>query len=38
MTLLGAGFIVTPAFNLTLSILDNDVAHTIVSLIHFVDP
>jgi len=33
-----AGFIVATAFSLTLSVLDNGVGHTVVSLIHFVDP
>ena len=38
MMLLGAGFIVTAAFSLTVSILDNGVGHTVLLLVHFVDP
>jgi hypothetical protein len=38
MMLLGAGFIVAAAFNLALSLLDNGVGHTVVSVIHFIDP
>jgi hypothetical protein len=38
MVSVGAGFIVATAFSLTLSILDNGVGNTVVSLIHFVNP
>jgi hypothetical protein len=38
MMLLGAGVIIAAAFNLTLSLLDNGVGHTVVSAIHFIDP
>jgi hypothetical protein len=38
MLSLGAGFVVATAFSLTLSVLDNGVNHTFVSLIHFVNP
>ncbi len=33
-----AGLIVAAAFTLTLSILDNGVGHTVVLLVHFIDP
>ncbi len=38
MLSIGAGFIIATAFSLTLSVLDNGVGLTVVSLIHFVDP
>ena len=38
MLSIGAGFIIAIAFGLTLSVLDNGVGYTAVSLIHFVDP
>jgi hypothetical protein len=38
MLSVGAGFIIATAFSLTLSVLDNGVGHTVVSLIHFVNP
>jgi hypothetical protein len=38
MMLLGAGLIVAGAFNLTLLLLDNGVRHTVVSVVHFIDP
>ena len=38
MMLLGAGFIVAAAFNFTLLLLDNGMGHTVVSVVHFIDP
>ena len=38
MLSLGAGFVVATSFSLTLSVLDNGVGRTLVSLIHFVNP
>ena len=38
LMVLGSGFIVATAFNLTLSILDNGVGGTVVSIIHLIDP
>ena len=38
MMVLGSGFIVATAFNLTLSVLDNGVGRTVVSLLRFIDP
>jgi hypothetical protein len=38
MLSVGAGFIIATAFSLTLSVLDNGVGHTVVSLIHLVNP
>jgi hypothetical protein len=38
MLVLGSGFVVAAAFNLTLSFLANGVGGTVASLIHFIDP
>ncbi len=37
MMVLGSGFVLAAAFNLTLSFLDNGVDRTVVSLIHYID-
>ncbi len=33
-----AGFVIAAAFSLTLSVLDNGLGQTVVSLIQFIDP